>query len=146
MAARRETWLGLLRSDPRSKLLASDGAWRNRAQEKPYMFGHGPRFVAGKWPPTWYDASAVLQALAPYPSVWRGKASSAKDRASTLEMVNALATTLGFDGFVTPRSCYQGFADYSFGQKRRPSPWATARVCGLLRSYSSIIVAGGRKP
>lgn len=117
-------------------------AWRNRATEKPYMFGHGRRFVAGKWPPTWYDASEVLESLAAYPSVWRGKSALAEDQKSTAEIVRALATTLGPDGMVTPRSCYQGFESYSFGQKRRPSPWATARVCGLLRSFSPVIAAG----
>ena len=35
----------------------------------------------GKWPPTWYDASAVLEALAPYPSVWMGRNASAEDEA-----------------------------------------------------------------
>ncbi len=117
-------------------------AWRHRREEKPYMFGHGPRFVAGKWPPTWYDASAVLEGLAPYPAVWKGKTSSAQDRQSALEIVKALAETVGPDGFVTPRSCYKGFEDYSFGQKKGASPWATARVCGLLRAFSALVAGG----
>jgi hypothetical protein len=119
------------------------GAWRSRAREKPYMFGHGRRFVAGKWPPTWYDASAVLEALAPYPSVWRGETAAAEDEASTAEIARALATTFGADAMVTPGSCSKGFEEYSFGQKKRPSPWATARVCGLLRVFSAI--ADGRE-
>jgi hypothetical protein len=45
---------------------------------------------------------------------------------------------------VTPRSCYKGFEDYSFGQKKKPSPWATARVCGLLCAFSSVIAVGNR--
>ncbi len=129
----------------RPKALAEAGrtllrAWRNRTQEKPYMFGHGRRFIDGKWPPTWYDAAAVLEALAPYPAVWRGKTALAEDRASAAEIVCALASTVGPDGFVTPHSCYKGFEDYSFGQKKQPSPWATARVCGLLRAFSAIAV------
>lgn len=112
------------------------GAWRNRTKEKPYMFGHGPRFVAGKWPPTWYDASAALEALALYPSVWQGATASTEDAASTVEIVQALASSFGPDGLVTPRSCYKGFETYSFGQKKAPSPWATARICGLLRRCS----------
>jgi hypothetical protein len=113
-------------------------AWRSRAKEKPYMFGHGDRFINGKWPPTWYDASAVLEALAPYGSVWKGKTAAAEDRQSAGEIVRALATSVGSDGLVTPRSCYKGFEGYSFGQKKRPSTWATARVCSLLRPYSAI--------
>ncbi len=127
-------------------------AWRHRATEKPYMFGHGPRFIAGKWPPTWYDASAVLEALAPYPSVWSGAApgedrgscredrdSCREDRDSCREIAAALATVFGPDGWVTPQSCYKGFEAFSFGQKKRPSPWATARLCGILRRFSPIL-------
>jgi hypothetical protein len=117
------------------------GAWRNRAKEKPYMFGHGKRFVAGKWPPTWYDASAVLEALVPYPLIWKGRTSSVEDKKATTEIVQALASTFGPDGMVTPRSCYKGFETYSFGQKKKPSAWATARVCGLLRAFSPAITA-----
>ncbi|MBI5531114.1 MAG: hypothetical protein HY898_00260 [Deltaproteobacteria bacterium] len=115
-------------------------AWRCRAEEKPYMFGHGRRFVAGKWPPTWYDASAVLEAVAPFPSVWKGKAASAEDRDSVAEIARGLASTVRPDGGVIPQSCYKGFESYSFGQKKLPSPWATARLCGFLRAFSPILV------
>jgi hypothetical protein len=139
---------GLVDATERPKQLAGAartllGAWRNRTREKPYMFGHGKRFVLGKWPPTWYDASAVLEALAPYPSVWRDRTASAEDEASTAEIARAFASTFGADGMVTPGSCSRGFEEYSFGQKKRPSPWATARVCGLLRVFSAI--ADGRE-
>ncbi len=117
------------------------GTWRNRAEESPYHFRHGPHFVAGKWPSTWYDASTVLEALALYPMVWKGKTAAAEDRQSTIEIVQALAGNFGPDGFVTPRSCYKGFEEYSFGQKKKPSPWATARTCGILRTFSSVAAA-----
>ncbi len=140
---------GLLsaRRRPRALLGAAKmllAVWRNRREETPYMFGHGPRFLAGKWPPTWYDASAMLEALAPYPSVWHGKAASPEDRASVEELARGLAATLGEDGLLVPRSCYQGFEAYSFGQKKQPSPWATARVCGLLRRFSPALSAPPR--
>jgi hypothetical protein len=113
-------------------------AWRNRTKEKPYFFGHGSRFIAGKWPPTWYDASSVLEALASCPEVWKGKKAALEDREGVAEIVLALAGTLGPDGFVTPKSCFQGFEDYSFGQKKKASPWATARICGLLRNFGNL--------
>lgn len=114
------------------------GAWRRRGAEKPYMFGHGRRFVEGKWPPTWYGASAVLEAIAPYPAAWKTAAAAACDRESALEIVRALASTFGPDGMITPRSCFKGFEAWTFGQKKLPSAWATARLCGTLRKYSSI--------
>jgi hypothetical protein len=109
-------------------------AWRVRKTEKPYFFGHGKRFIEGKWPPTWYDASAVLEALAAYPSVWKSKSAAPEDRESIVEIARGFASAFGPDGMVTPRSCYKGFEAYSFGQKKVPSPWATARLCGILRS------------
>jgi hypothetical protein len=109
-------------------------AWRTRKKEKPYFFGHGPRFVEGKWPPTWYDASAVLEALSEYPAVWKSKSAASENRESVAQISRALASTFGPDGMVTPRSCYKGFETYPFGQKKAPSPWATARLCGILRS------------
>jgi hypothetical protein len=119
-------------------------AWRVRHEEKPYMFGHGPRFAAGKWPPGWYDASAVLEALAPYRDVWFGVTAAEEDIRSAAEIVGALAACFGPGGFITPRSCFRGFEEYSFGQKKAASPWATARICGLLRAFTDIadIAAG----
>jgi hypothetical protein len=108
--------------------------WRRRDAEKPYFFGHGRRFVEGKWPPTWYDASAVLEALTSYPAVWKSKDAATVDRKSAAEIARALASNFGPDGMVTPRSCYKGFESYSFGQKKISSPWATARLCAILRS------------
>jgi len=132
---------GLLDAKQRPARLADTArtllrAWRRRDEEKPYFFGHGKRFIEGKWPPTWYDASAVLEALAPYPAVWKGRAAVAEDKRSVGELVKGLAGLFGPDGLVTPRSCYKGFEAHSFGQKKRPSPWATARLCGLLATFS----------
>ena len=107
------------------------------------MFGHGRRFIDGKWPPTWYDASAVLETLAAYPPVWKGRAAAPEDRASAAEIVRGLASVFGPDGAVTPRSCYKGFEGFSFGQKKRPSDWATARLCGILRPFSTLAGSDG---
>jgi hypothetical protein len=114
------------------------GAWRARSREKPYFFGHGRRFIEGKWPPTWYDASEVLEVLAAYPAAWKGSAAASADRKAAAEIVRGLASVFGPGGMVTPRSCYKGFEDWSFGQKKVPSDWATARLCGILRPYSAL--------
>lgn len=140
----------LVNADERPRQLAAAartllGGWRNRTREKPYMFGHGRRFVHGKWPPTWYDASAFLEALAAVPSVWKGRTARAEDRNSATEIVNSLASTFGPDGMVTPRSCFKGFDDCSFGQKKSSSPWATARTCGLVRIFSSLLGRSRRR-
>lgn len=43
------------------------------------------------------------------------------------------------DGTVTPRSTFRGFTDFSFGQKKRPSPIATAWVVAVLRAYGALV-------
>jgi hypothetical protein len=42
------------------------------------------------------------------------------------------------DGRVTPRSCYRGFEGFSFGQKRAPSPFATAQLAVALRRVEDL--------
>ncbi len=55
-----------------------------------------------------------------------------------------LASTFGADGMVTPRSRYKGFETYSFPPQTKPSPWATPRICGLLRAYSAVTDGRGQ--
>ena len=115
------------------------GAWRRRPGEQPYMFGHGYRFKTVKWPTFWYDVHAVLDAVAGYPEVWADAPSGSPDRTAVAEMVACLiAYNFGPDGRVTPKSCYKGFESFSFGQKKQPSPFATARLAGLVRRFERI--------
>lgn len=115
------------------------GCWRRRASERPYMFGHGRRFKTVKWPTFWYDVYAVLNTVRLFPEVWQGAAADAADRRAVAELVGCLvAYNVGKDGTVTPRSCYRGFEGYSLGQKKRPSPFATARVMVVLADFAEI--------
>ena len=114
-------------------------AWRLRGTEKPYMFGHGMAFKTVKWPVTWYGAYAVLDTLGRYPQLWRGPDSDPADRAALAELAACLvAYNAGPDGWVTPRSVYRGFESFSFGQKKRPSPFATARLLAVLHRLDEL--------
>lgn len=115
------------------------GAWRNRLVEKPYMFGHGYRFKTVKWPAFWYDLHWVLDTLGRYPPLWTGPTSEVADRRALVEMLACLVS-YNFDvsGRVTPRSCYKGFEAFSFGQKKRPSPFATARLAAVVRRFGDL--------
>ncbi|CAN5267376.1 hypothetical protein BH11ACT1_BH11ACT1_16380 [soil metagenome] len=114
-------------------------AWRVRAAEKPYMFGHGLQFKTVKWPTFWYDIHWLLDTVGRYPRLWRGSEADPADRRSVAELVAVLvAYNVGADGTVTPRSCYRGFADYSFGQKKKPSGFATARLAAVLRRFDDL--------
>lgn len=114
-------------------------AWRMRGTEKPYMFGHGIAFKTVKWPVTWYGVYAVLDALGRYPRLWRGPAADRDDRAALAELSACLiAYNAGPDGWVVPRSAYRGFESFSFGQKKLPSPFATARLLAVLHRFDDL--------
>ena len=105
------------------------------------MFGHGIAFKTVKWPPFWYGDLAVLEAIGRYPELWEPDAREARaeDRAAVIELASCLlAYNVGPDGRVTPHSCYRGFEGFSFGQKKSPSPYATARVFAALKPFERL--------
>jgi hypothetical protein len=113
------------------------GVWDRRGLEQPYMFGHGARFKTVKWPPFWYGSFWMLDTLGRYPDVWTK--GDDDDRRCLAEMVACLiAYNVSADGTVTPKSVYRGFEGFSFGQKKRPSPIATAMVAGVVGSFGSL--------
>lgn len=113
--------------------------WLQRGRHKPYMFGHGRRFKTIKWPTLWYDVHAVLETLTHYPEVWSGDGAGPEDRTAVAELAACMiAANVDEHGTVTPRSCYRGFESFSFGQKKHPSPFATARVAIVLRRLGGL--------
>jgi hypothetical protein len=113
--------------------------WRRRGDHKPYMFGHGKQFKTVKWPPTWYRVDAVLDALGRYPALWHGPGADPGDRRALAELAACLVA-YNFDplGRVVPRSTYRGFEGFSFGQKKEPSPFATARLLAVLHRLDGL--------
>jgi len=107
--------------------------WRRRTEERPYAFGHGYQFKSVKWPNFWYDVLAVLEAVGRYPETWTADHATAEDRRSVAELAACLiAYNFDAQGRVVPRRIYRGFERFSFGQKKRPSPFATARALVAL--------------
>lgn len=113
--------------------------WRNRGESKPYMFGHGIGFKTIKWPTFWYDIFWFLDTIGRYPELWTKADADPSDRIAIAELVACLvAYNVGPGGQVTPRSCYRGFTSFSFGQKKRPSPFATARVAAVVKRFDDL--------
>ncbi len=113
--------------------------WRRRAEERPYAFGHGYDFKSVKWPNFWYDVLWVLETIGRYPHLWRGPAARPEDRLSIAELAACLvAYNVDSDGRVTPRRTYRDFAQFSFGRKTSPSPFATARVFATLVRFADL--------
>jgi hypothetical protein len=114
-------------------------AWEHRGSQKPYMFGHGKAFKTVKWPPTWYRAYSVLDTLGRYPELWRGPDAGPVDRRCLAELAACLiAYNLSEDGRVVPQSTFRGFEAFSFGQKKVPSPFATAQVLTVLHRLDDL--------
>jgi hypothetical protein len=117
-------------------------AWRARATEKPYMFGHGRQFKTVKWPVIWYSAYAMLDTLGRYPQLWHGPRADPEDVNALAEIAACLvAYNFSGDGTVTPRATYRGFEELSFGQKKHPSPFATAVLLTALHRVSDLAPA-----
>ena len=113
--------------------------WGNRAESTPYMFGHGRSFKAGKWPATWYSALSVLEALGGHQQLWDDPSSDPGDRRRVADLVACLiAYTMAADGRVRPQSTFRGFEDFSFGQKKVASPFATAKVMSVLAPFTGL--------
>jgi len=120
--------------------------WRRRSEARPYMFGHGVRFKRVKWPNFWYDSLWVLETLGRFPELWNAEAPSEDaagtvtvDRAAVAELAACLvAYNVAPEGRVVPRRTYRGFETFSFGQKKVPSPFATARVAVALRRLGDL--------
>jgi hypothetical protein len=115
-------------------------AWRFRHDEHLHLFGHGDRFKIVKWPTTWYGVFSVLDTLGRYPELWDGPDADPNDRIALVELAACLmAYNVAPDGRVTPRSCWRGFREFSFGRKDRPSPFATARVLQVLHRLGDLV-------
>ncbi len=68
-----------------------------------------------------------------------GAEAVAADRRAVAEIAACLiAYNVAADGRVTPLSARRGFELHSFGQKKAPSPWATARLCVVLRRVEDL--------
>lgn len=114
-------------------------AWTDRGTQKAYLFGHGRMFKTVKWPSTWYRVDSVLDALGRYPDLWSEQGPSDSDRRALAELAACLiAYNLTPEGRVIPRSTYRGFESFTFGQKAKPSPFATARVLAILHRLDDL--------
>jgi hypothetical protein len=128
----RPEWLGEAARTPLE-------VWRRRAEERPYQFGHGYQFKTVKWPAFWYGVLPVVETLGRFPDLWSGPHARAEDRRALVELAACLiAYNTGEGGRVTPRRAYRGFESLSLGQKRKPSPVATALLLAALAPLSEL--------
>jgi hypothetical protein len=100
--------------------------WSNRSEEKPYMFGHGKKFRLPRAPFFWYNIGTVLDAARHYPSLITTQSFRELAAISLLEFTS--------QGVFIPKTVYLYFKNYSFGQKKEPSPWMTLFLSRIYKN------------
>ncbi|MFX0023738.1 MAG: hypothetical protein ACFE9S_15535 [Candidatus Hermodarchaeota archaeon] len=104
--------------------------WSNRTEHKPYMFGHGKNFRLPRAPFFWYNIGTVLDATRHYPTLVKTQAFRELAAVSLLEFTQ--------NGVYIPKTVYLYFKDYSFGQKKEPSPWMTLFLSRIYKDAVDI--------
>ena len=104
----------------RSGIKAILGHWEHQSEYKLKMFGIGTDFRKLKYPFVWYDILHVADVLSRF--------AYARGDARLVEMVAEITAQADGDGRYTPSSMYRSWKEWSFADKRRPSPWLTMLV------------------
>jgi hypothetical protein len=94
--------------------------WENQKEYKLKMFGIGTDFRKLKYPYVWYDILHVADVLSRFPQ--------ARADARLIEMVNEITSQADSDGRYTAGSMYRSWKEWSFSDKKEPSPWLTMLV------------------
>ncbi len=99
--------------------------WKNRAKEKPYLFGIGTDFCKLKYPFVWYDILHVVEVLSRFSFVHADRRFQ--------QMVETITAQADAEGRYTASSMYQSWKGWSFADKKNPSPWLTFLVLRMLK-------------
>ncbi len=94
--------------------------WENRDGKRIYMFGIGSTFKKLKYPNVWFDILHLVDVLSHYPY--------AREYNEFWEMWELIKDKQQPDGGFIPESIYKAWSEWSFGQKKEPSPWMTFRI------------------
>jgi len=101
--------------------------WESQETRKYYLFGIGTQFRRLKYPLIWYDILHVAEVLSRFPA--------ARQDPRFLEMLAELTTQADPEGRYTAGSMYIAWKNWSFADKRTPSPWLTFLVLRIRRRF-----------
>ena len=93
------------------------------------MFGIGTDFRKLKYPFVWYDILHVTDVLSRF--------ENARRDSRVQEMVNVITAQADEDGRYTASSMFRSWSDWSFADKKHPSPWLTFLVARLAARLDS---------
>ncbi|OGO04145.1 MAG: hypothetical protein A2Y73_07685 [Chloroflexi bacterium RBG_13_56_8] len=101
------------------------GHWELRGERKFYLFGIGTDFRKLKYPFVWYDILHVVDVLSRFLFV------HADPRFQ--QMLETITAQADEEGRYTAGSMYRAWKDWSFADKKNPSPWLTFLVLRVLK-------------
>jgi hypothetical protein len=99
--------------------------WEHQADRKLYLFGIGTDFRKLKYPFVWYNVLHVVDVLSRF--------AFARCDSRFQEMVDIVLAQGDGDGRFTAGSMYRAWKDWSFADKKEPSPWLTFLCCRVLK-------------
>lgn len=99
--------------------------WEHQKERKMYLFGIGTDFRKLKYPFIWYDILHVVDVLSRFEFV--------HEDVRFREMVTEISLQAESDGRFTAASMYRAWKDWSFADKKKPSPWLTFLVLRILK-------------
>lgn len=98
--------------------------WERQEERKLYLFGIGTDFRKLKYPFIWYDILYFLDTLVRFPR--------ALSDPRLQEVVKAVTGQADPRGRYTASSMYRAWKEWSFADKKNPSPWLTFLVLRVL--------------
>jgi len=98
--------------------------WARRGEWRPYLFGIGRDFGKLKYPFVWYDILHVTDVLSRFPF-------AIKD-VRLQDMAGHIAAQADTQGRFTATSIYRTWPNWSFSDKKQPSPWLTFLATRML--------------
>jgi hypothetical protein len=104
--------------------------WAERGHGRYYLFGVGSDYRRLKYPYVWYDLLHVAEAISRFPFA------AADPRLR--EMVAFISRQADADGRFAAGSVHPGWADWSFGERSRPSPWLTFLALRIQKRLAAI--------
>ncbi|MBC8448039.1 MAG: hypothetical protein H8D78_09830 [Chloroflexi bacterium] len=106
------------------------GHWEHQSERKMYLFGIGTDFRKLKYPFVWYDILHVADVLSRFPFVHGDPRFQ--------QMVETITAQSDEEGRYTAGSMYRAWKDWSFADKKTPSPWLTFLVQRVRRRMEQI--------
>jgi hypothetical protein len=99
--------------------------WQIRKESKFFLFGMGTDFSKLKYPFVWYDILHVVDVLSRFPWVPSDQ--------RFIEMVESITAQVDSQGRYTASSMYRAWKNWSFADKKHPSPWITFLVLRIQK-------------